>query len=55
MTIHDMKAGYEMADRLIVIEKGIAALDIPKASLTLDDFQERYRRIAEERRPAPRA
>jgi heme exporter protein A len=55
MTIHDMKAGYDMADRLIVIEKGIAALDIPKASLTLDDFQERYRRIAEERRPAPRA
>ena len=47
MTIHDIQAGYEMADRLIVIEKGIAALDVPKASLTLDAFQERYRLITE--------
>ena len=22
--------GYEMADRLVVIEKGVAALDVPK-------------------------
>ena len=47
MTIHDIQAGYEMANRLIVIEKGIAALDVPKASLTLDAFQERYRLITE--------
>jgi heme exporter protein A len=47
MTIHDIQAGYEMADRLIVIDRGIAALDIPKASLTLAAFQEQYRRITE--------
>ena len=47
MTIHDIQAGYEMADRLVVIEKGIAALDVPKASLTLDAFQEQYRLITE--------
>lgn len=48
MTIHDTQVGYEMADRLAVIEKGIAALDIPKASITLDAFQEQYRFIIEE-------
>jgi heme exporter protein A len=48
MTIHDTQVGYEMADRLVVIEKGIAALDIPKTSLSLDAFQQQYRRITEE-------
>jgi heme exporter protein A len=52
MTIHDTKTGYEMADRLIVIDRGVAAIDVQKASLTLNDFQERYRRIVEERRTA---
>jgi heme exporter protein A len=47
MTIHDVAVGYEIADRLVVIEKGIAALDVPKASLSLDAFQEQYRLIAE--------
>lgn len=46
MAIHDTSLGYHMADRLVVIEKGMAALDIPKASLTLSEFQERYRAIA---------
>ena len=49
MTIHDMQAGYEIADRLVVIEKGIAALDVPKASLSLDAFEEKYRSITAER------
>ena len=55
MTIHDLQAGYEMADRLIVIEKGIAALDVGKASLSLDAFQERYRSIVENTGRAARA
>lgn len=45
MTIHDVQAGYEMADRLVVIEKGIAALDVPKESLSLDAFREQYRLV----------
>jgi len=45
MTLHDPARGYELADRLVVIEKGAAALDIEKRSLTLDDFLERYRKI----------
>jgi len=43
MTLHDLALGYELADRLVVIEKGAAALDVPKLSLTLDDFLEKYR------------
>ncbi len=49
MAIHDPALGYELADRLIVIDKGIAALDSPKPSITLAQFQERYRALAEER------
>jgi heme exporter protein A len=45
MTIHDVQAGYELADRLVVIEKGIAALDVPKESLSLDAFREQYRLV----------
>ncbi|MBN1566450.1 MAG: heme ABC exporter ATP-binding protein CcmA [Acidobacteria bacterium] len=47
MTIHDIRAGYEMADRLVVINRGTAALDVSKASLTPEAFQEQYRRITE--------
>jgi len=43
MTLHDLAAGYELADRLVVIEKGAAALDAPKRSLTFDEFMEKYR------------
>jgi heme exporter protein A len=55
MTIHDTQSGYEMADRLIVIERGVAALDVAKASLSLEAFQARYRQIVENRRSAPNA
>lgn len=47
MAIHDMSMGYEVADRLVVIEKGVAALDVPKASLTLAAFQEKYKAITQ--------
>jgi heme exporter protein A len=49
MAIHDSRLGYEMADRLVVIEKGVAALDVSRSSLSLDEFQSRYRLIAEDR------
>lgn len=45
VAIHDVPLGYEMADRLLVIEKGMAALDVPKTSLSLEDFQEQYRLV----------
>ena len=38
MTLHDPALGYELADRLLVMEKGAVALDVSKRSLTLDDF-----------------
>jgi len=47
MAIHDTQLGYEMADRLVVIEKGIAALHVAKSSLNLEEFQEKYKSIAE--------
>jgi heme ABC exporter ATP-binding subunit CcmA len=41
MAIHDARLGYDLADRIVVIEKGTAALDIPKSSLSLEEFQEK--------------
>ena len=49
MAIHDMSMGYEVADRLVVIERGVAALDVSKASLSLVAFQEEYKYITEKR------
>jgi heme ABC exporter ATP-binding subunit CcmA len=46
MAIHDAQLGYEMADRLVVIEKGIAALDVSRPTLSLSEFQDRYKAIS---------
>ncbi|NWG14644.1 MAG: heme ABC exporter ATP-binding protein CcmA [Acidobacteria bacterium] len=46
MATHDVPLGYEMSDRLIVIEKGLVTLDVPKSALSLDRFQELYREVA---------
>jgi heme exporter protein A len=48
MAIHDAQLGYEMANRLVIIERGSAVLDIPKSSLSLAEFQEKYGRIVNE-------
>ncbi len=48
MAIHDAPLGYELADRLVVIDKGIAALDVAKSSISLAEFQDRYRTLAED-------
>jgi heme ABC exporter ATP-binding subunit CcmA len=42
MAIHDATLGYEMADRFIVIDKGVAALDLPKAMVSFAEFNEKY-------------
>ncbi|HYK91357.1 MAG TPA: heme ABC exporter ATP-binding protein CcmA [Acidobacteriota bacterium] len=49
MAIHDAPLGYELADRLVVIEKGVAALDVRKSDVTLEQFMDRYKAVAEER------
>jgi heme exporter protein A len=43
MAIHDAPLGYEMADRLVVIDKGVVALDVAASALSLSDFQQKYK------------
>ena len=47
MAMHDAPLGYELATRLVVIEKGAVGLDAPRDDLTLADFQSRYRAVQE--------
>jgi heme ABC exporter ATP-binding subunit CcmA len=47
MALHDPQLGYELADRFVVIEKGIAALDVLKANITLDGFQSKFKNLAD--------
>ncbi len=49
MAIHDAPLGFELASRLVVIEKGVVALDVTKSEVTLEQFMENYRTLAEER------
>jgi heme exporter protein A len=49
MAIHDAPLGHELADRLVVIERGIVALDLDKKTTSLEKFQDQYRTLAEER------
>ena len=49
MAIHDTPLGYALADRLVVIEKGVVALDLATKTAGLDEFRRRYRDITEER------
>jgi heme exporter protein A len=42
MAIHDAQLGYEMADRLVMLEKGAAALDVAKSSMSLAEFLQKY-------------
>ena len=47
MAMHDAPLGYELATRLVVIEKGAVGLDAPRDDLTLAEFQSRYRAVQE--------
>ncbi len=40
MAIHDAQLGYELADRLVAIEKGVAALDVARPDVSFSEFQE---------------
>jgi heme exporter protein A len=45
MTIHDAQLGYEMADRVVVIDKGVAALDVARTMMSFAEFSEKYSAI----------
>lgn len=45
IALHDAPLGYELADRIVVIERGVAALDVARSSLSLAEFQEKYSSI----------
>ena len=47
MAIHDTRLGYEIADRLVVIERGGVALDAPKSSMSYGQFLEDLKRLSE--------
>jgi heme exporter protein A len=48
MAIHDAPLGYELADRLVVIDRGVAAVDVEKRSITLEHFMEQYKALADD-------
>lgn len=48
MATHDVPLGYDLADRMIVIEKGVVALDLQKSRVSLAEFQSRYSELAGE-------
>ncbi len=48
MATHDVPMGYELADRMVVIEKGVVALDLSKSHVSLAQFQSRYAELAGE-------
>jgi len=45
MALHDLELGCALADRIVVIEKGVAALDAAKDSITPGSFSETYKNI----------
>jgi len=51
MAIHDAALGYEMADRLVVIDKGTVALDVQKPSASFDEFSRGLTRIYADSNP----
>jgi len=46
MAIHDVPLGYELAERLVVIDNGAVALDVEKRAVSVEDFQQRYTALA---------
>ncbi len=48
MAIHDASIGYQLADRLVVIARGTAAMDVAKSTVSLGEFQESYKALAKE-------
>ncbi len=49
MAIHDTALGFELASRLVVIEKGAVALDLQRDTSDFSDFQRRFLNLSKER------
>ena len=49
MALHDPALGFELANRLVVIDRGVVALDILRDSITPAEFQEKFRALSKER------
>ena len=47
MAIHDAHLGYAMADRLVALGRGSIALDVSKASVNFEQFQEKLKQLSE--------
>jgi len=45
MAIHDLRLGYDLSTRLVVLDRGVIVLDIPKASTSFEELQLQYRAI----------
>ncbi len=48
MAIHDAPLGYELADRLVVLEKGKVGLDFEKNVTSYETFQQHFNEMAKE-------
>jgi heme exporter protein A len=46
MAIHDPQIGYELADRLVILDRGSAVFDAKKSTLSFEKFRERYLKSA---------
>ena len=53
MAIHDTAIGYELANRLVILGRGRVAVDITPSTVTLSEFQQRYRSVADGKGHAP--
>jgi heme exporter protein A len=46
MTTHDPGLGYDLAGRLVVIDNGTVALDVPKSSMSYGQFREKLQHLS---------
>ncbi len=49
MAIHDTATGYQLADRMVVIDRGVVALDLSRDGVSLAEFERKYGELAGER------
>jgi ABC-type dipeptide/oligopeptide/nickel transport system ATPase subunit len=45
MAIHDLRLGYELATRLMVLDRGVFAMDVEKGNISYEELQQQYREI----------
>jgi heme exporter protein A len=45
MAVHDLRLGYELSSRLMVLNRGAITLDTPKEEISLEQLQLQYREL----------